>query len=579
MKFYSDWAMGIVNGQWTDFRAFYGLPGYAFFLAAIFSLTGLDPFTVGLIQCVAEAGTAVLILKISRCVFQPPPGESSDASREGDRRPLLIGCLAAAGWITFPPAQTYSAILMPTAWLVLAFWFCVWRILQINHASRLHPWFALGLLAGVTSMMVATILFLLPLFLVAIWIYIGREQRDWPTAAVKTCGGSCALLTGVLLGLSPCAIHNYLLAREPVLLSAHSGINFWIGNNPKANGYPRIPAGLRSSQEGLLKDSVSMAEAEAGRPLKRFEVSRHWSAKTHAYIRENPREWARLIATKVRNFWNTFRYDDISSLTVFRQGGLLLPGLSFGLVAAFALPGMVIAARRFRQSRWVSAAVILHMLALLPVFVTERYRLAAVPGLLLMAAFCAVAIWESLKRSKWLFSGATAVACVGAAWFTSLPLADTNLWSVDFYNAGLRAMETDNLPLAEKNLRTAYAYVQTNAEINFVLGNLAYKKGHTAEAKRWFQAALQVDPWHPGVWNNLGVLALEEQRWDLAESFLQHSLAREPVDAKTFYLLARARLGAGDPVRAAEAAQRALELRPGQPEMKRLADEIALRMR
>ncbi|MES2568861.1 MAG: hypothetical protein V4710_02260 [Verrucomicrobiota bacterium] len=33
MQFYSDWGRRIANGQWTDGKAFYGLPGYAYLLA------------------------------------------------------------------------------------------------------------------------------------------------------------------------------------------------------------------------------------------------------------------------------------------------------------------------------------------------------------------------------------------------------------------------------------------------------------------------------------------------------------------------------------------------------------------
>src|SRR5580704_6147938 len=40
MKFYNDWALRILHGQWTDHQAFYGLPGYPFFLAIIYGIVG-----------------------------------------------------------------------------------------------------------------------------------------------------------------------------------------------------------------------------------------------------------------------------------------------------------------------------------------------------------------------------------------------------------------------------------------------------------------------------------------------------------------------------------------------------------
>src|SRR5258708_38195075 len=75
MKFYSDWALRIAHGQWTDHQAFYGLPGYAYCLALIFLLAGgFDPFIVGTLQALFDAGIAVLLWKISREVFTANTG-------------------------------------------------------------------------------------------------------------------------------------------------------------------------------------------------------------------------------------------------------------------------------------------------------------------------------------------------------------------------------------------------------------------------------------------------------------------------------------------------------------------------
>ena len=126
-------------------------------------------------------------------------------------------------------------------------------------------------------------------------------------------------MAGVFFGASPAWIHNYVVARDPVFLSAHSGVNFWIGNNPVANGYPKFPPGLHAGQEAMLQDSITTAEKAAGRPLKRSEVSKFWSAKASAWIHEHPGDWLRLVGVKIRNFWNAFQYDDISVVTALRD--------------------------------------------------------------------------------------------------------------------------------------------------------------------------------------------------------------------------------------------------------------------
>ena len=58
-----------------------------------------------------------------------------------------------------------------------------------------------------------------------------------------------------------------------------------------------------------------------------------------------------------------------------------------------------------------------------------------------------------------------------------------------------------------------------NAEINFAQGNLHLALGETGAAKDYYLSALRLDPEHVGVYNNLGVLALQESRWELAARF------------------------------------------------------------
>jgi tetratricopeptide (TPR) repeat protein len=563
MKFYHDWAVRIAHGHWTDGRAFYGLPGYAFCLAAIYSVAGFDPWPVGLVQCGFEALTTVFIAQLALQVFP-----------RSDQRPRWgLALTAAVGWIAFLPAQAFSIILMPTSWVVAAFWGLVLWIMKTDARTSWRTWLGMGLFIGVVSMMVATVLMLLPLICVAIWLR-GEANRLWPKRLASAAAGIALVFLGFFLGCSPAWLHNRLIAHEPVLLSAHSGLNYWIGNNPQATGYPRIPAGLHASQEGLLRDSITLAEREAGRKLTRAEVSEHWSAKAQAWTAAHRPEWRALLWRKFINFWNAFQYDDLSIISLLRSQGVLPPGLRFGVVAALALPGMLLAVWRVPRARWIAAAVLLHMAALMPVFVTERYRLCAVPGLLLFASYGLWSLWEWLCRQRWLeplaYAGATACAAVFVSW----PRGDIGLWSLDHFNTGLRAQKTGNLATAQRELELAFAYVQDNAEINFALGNLWLERGDHAKAKTYYRRTLELDPHHANAWNNLGVIAMQEKFWPTALRCFELSVKYEPEDAKTHYLLAQARQEHGDLPGARAAVAEALRLRPGQPQFEKLRAEL-----
>ena len=583
MMFYSDWGARVAHGILTDHQAFYGLPGYPFLLGFLYRILNFDRFWVsivaGLIQALADSFTAVFIWKIAMEVF-------SDEEDSGISKGSVIGGMAGVGWALYQPAQTFSAVLMPTALAVAAFWYCVWVLMRRREGlfSIWAPWLPIGVLIGFEAMIVATILFVVPLALVAIAVRFWESRREsLKFGMLRPVAAGLLLIAGIYIGASPCWVHNYFIAREPVMLSAHSGLNFYIGNNSVATGYPKMPPGMSAGQQGMLKDSITMAENDERRPLKHYEVSQYWAAKAHDYIVTQRAAWLRLMGRKFVNFWNSFQYDDLSLITLFNRGGLLFPGPRFGWVAALAIPGMVLALVRRRRRNsgrsigWVVAAVLLHVAALMPVFVTERYRLAAVPGLLLLAGYGLWELWTYLNRARWI--PATAYACVGvlAALWVATPPADAALWSLDYYNTGIKALDQQDYVAARRDLETAYRYVPDNSEVNFALGLLWQSQGDLRRAETFYAKALEINPRHLGAWNNLGVLASKHKAWKIALQFFSKAIEIDPNDAKTHYLQSRAYAELGQWDAARTSIEAALKLRPGQKEFEALAGAIESR--
>jgi tetratricopeptide (TPR) repeat protein len=557
MQFYDEWARQILNGRWTDHQAFYGLPLYPFLLALIYRIFGYGPFVPGLIQALFDAGTAVLIYKIVRRAMQERAPDMSA------RVSTAVAIAAAAGWCFFVSAEAYSAILMPTSGAVFVSWFVVWQVVRNEGPLSAARCLLLGLLLGVTAMGVASVLFLVPLLVAAMFV-----RRGPRTLAVAL------LFTAILAGTAPCWLHNYFVARDPVFLSAHGGINLWLGNNPQANGYPSFP-GLHAGQAEMFRDSIAQAEAAAGRILKRSEVSRYWSAKARDYIAANPAAWLKLLARKLGNFWNAFEYDDVGVIANLREHGVVFPGLHFGLVAVLGLVGAIFSWRMFPVSRWVAAAIALQLIAILPVFVTERYRLAVVPGLLVLAVLGLYRLWINCAAGNYRNAAVQIGAVAASAWLVTLPRTDPSLWALDAYNAGRLALETNNLPVAELQLRRAYSLVPHNAETNFALGNLRLAQGDSAAAKKHYEAALRIDGQHKGALNNLGVLALDANEPAAAADYFRRALAVDGRSAKNHYLLAKALDLLGDRPAARSEAARAVELDPDQPEYKALQEQLA----
>lgn len=566
MHFYDEWAQRILHGQPANHLAFYGLPGYAYVLAAFYKLFGYNPFVPGLIQAFLDAGTAVLIYLLTIEITRSARGELS-AENECSK---LIALFAALGWAFFVPAEAYSVMLMPTAWFVFVFWLIAWRLLQETEIKSVEA-VLLGILLGLTATTVANILLLTPLILFRLAF---NKKSNGRGAGPVFARRGLLLFVGIVIGTAPCWIHNYIVARDPIFLSAHGGINFWIGNNPIANGYPRFPPGLHAGQASMLQDSINQAQSAAGHTLKNADVSAYWLAKAKAYISSNFIGWLGLLCLKLRNFWNVFQYDDLSIITNLREQGIIFPGCYFGLIAALALPGLCLAVRFSPKSRWIVAAIALAMIGLLPVFVTERYRLVAAPGLIVLLCYGLAKLWQSAVSGSFRVGVIYLLMVLMSTVFVSLPNREPSLWALDAYNAGWQALESGNFDLAERKLGTAYAYVPGNTETLFALGNLRLAEEQPSAAVSFYHAVLAVDSRHKGALNNLGVIALNRNSYDEAESWLMKAEQSDPKDAKTHYLLAKTFEMEGDRDRAGQEINIAVQLEPTRPEFQELRAQI-----
>jgi Tfp pilus assembly protein PilF len=316
----------------------------------------------------------------------------------------------------------------------------------------------------------------------------------------------------------------------------------------------------------MLSDSLRLAEAAAGKPLKRSEVSNYWSGRARAYIVSDLKSWSHLLLEKTGNFWNAFQYDDLSIIERLRDEAVTLPGIRFGLIAAAALAAMPFLLRSLPTSRWVFAAVILQMLSLLPVFITERYRMAAVPGLVFFAAIGLWWLWEACV-SRHILRVATYIALLfTCAYCVSAVPSEPELWALDPYNAGRAALETGDLTLAQQKLEVARAFVPENPEINLALGNLWLERGQTAKAEQFYKSALRVDANHRSALSNLAVVALRQQQPARAADLLRVAMSSGAPEARLHYLLARAEQDLGNRGTAVAEIEAAIRLAPDQAE-------------
>ncbi len=557
MGFYDAWAHRIEAGEWTDRHAFYGMPGYAYLLAGFYFVFGGHFEPIFFLQCVLDACTGSIIFTITRRLL---------AFERDARAPLLsepvayaVSGIAALGWVVFLPAQAFAVVLMPTIWVIFGFWFIVSRLILDVETPIVRPWAALGVFMGMMATLIATILLLIPLVMAAI---AARVHCSQPLKQRKAAVALAAVvfLAGVGGGCAPVWCHNFFIAHEPVFLSAHGGINFWIGNSPEANGYPKIPKGLRAGQQDLLQDSITIAEAAAGHSLTRRDVSVYWSKKAWEQIRLDPARWIRTMGIKVRNFWNAYVYDDVTIIALLREEEVLLPGIGFGPIALFGAAGVIEALARGGPGRWIACAVLLQMVALLPVFVTERYRMAAVPGLLILGSYGLCVLYLDLRQRRWGRVAAQVAVLVASGAAVFCPKTDAPR-AMEQYNLGIAAMDVEELDRAQRHFQEAEVIAPEDPSLLSSMGTLWLKKGNLEKAKNYYARASRRDPGNFEVLFNEGIIAMQEKRWKDAETLFKEASSLH-ADGDAFFLMAQAQGQDGRVSEAGASLEEAIRLAP-----------------
>jgi len=145
------------------------------------------------------------------------------------------------------------------------------------------------------------------------------------------------------------------------------------------------------------------------------------------------------------------------------------------------------------------------------------------------------------------------------------PASHSKMWQ-GWTNLGQAAYEADLPPLMEEAFVEALKYDPNElaSHFNVALGYHLNKKHDLALAS--YQRANQIEPKHPKVWCNLGVLYFQMDEFEKAERALRYATVSDPDYARAWDNLAAA-LGAQDKMdEAIEACEHAVKLRPDYPE-------------
>ncbi|HUV86651.1 MAG TPA: tetratricopeptide repeat protein [bacterium] len=561
---------------------FHSSPAYPYFIAGVKLATrgGFADFrAVAFLQLLASVATAALVFLLGKRLAGTAAGVVAG----------LIYALSPAA--VFYDGELLMDFLLPAVLAGVALLASTSRW-SPGRAAAAGALIALGALARPNYL-----LLLLPVAL-AIWFLAEGASRLARGKYVA------ALVAAAAVVVAPCAVRNYVVGRDVVLISSNGGVNLFIGNNPQANGTFKAPGPWPAHMEA---SSTAYAEEKLGRPLKPSEVSAFFTREAVKYALTRPGDYTTKVGRRLRLLASAYEIPNHQDFNFFRprSGVLKILPFTWGIILPWALAGAALAAPR--RKFWPALALLAVYLGSLATlfFVTGRYRFPAFPLLAVFAAAAVVGLVDAARaRTRWKIAVGAAVVIAGYAAAYWPPPANVIIAEAYSYhhlggayaslgddraaarayekavalepedafswnNLGLAYIRLDNVPAAKRALDEALRLTPDNPDTLNSYGTLLLYQGRYAEAERFVAGALARDPDNVPALVNYGIVLLARRDGDGALRTLERAAALNPRYANAYFNMGLVYEARGDFAAAAAAYRKGLEFDPRNAEGRR----------
>ena len=511
-------ARDVLSGDLLASSGSFRVPLYVYYVALAYLVFGFTYFGPLILQALLGALSCALVAIIARKVF----GRAA-------------GLLAGLGFALYGMAVYSDGELQPTTLYMALMLGAVYFVLRaLEKRSRLYG-LPVGACLGLAFLTRPDILpFAVILILVLLLAFRGRGGVGVAVPAVTVLVCFMALL----------GIRNHAAFGEFYVFSPQGAVNLYIGNARYADGKAAVAPPTRYPYDVAAdpaEDSVTIAcrqaaAEETGRMLSDRELSRYYVSRTFSEIGADPVAWIRLVIQKAYYFLNSYERSDVKLLPRFieRHSWVLrLPLLNFGTVLVLGAVGIFLAAIRRNRLAWIPAAgVAAYAVNTVMFFVLWRFRLPAVPFLLMFAGYGACEVCLLAKRRSWRTLAITA-AIAGVVSLVSF----SRLWDVreEEWEAHYLINEGGLYARAEQFDRAIEVYneaIQTdpsNARSYFYLGKVYATQGMPRESKEMMDRATALNPSYKPFANlTLGVAMAGAGDYESAAAFFGAALEADP---------------------------------------------------
>jgi len=470
---YHLWAMRIVK-HCPPPPPFFMSPLYPYFVSLIYFLSGPSITTVLFIQALLDTATTFFIFQLGKLVW--------------GRR---VGFFAAMAYAILPSAIFYSGLfLMPS---LLTFLITLASYLLLSGGGDLLA----GLLLGIAVLGRGNILIpaLLPLRFF--------KARSYPI--------------GLLIPIGTLFLINLTIGKAPIITTYNFGLNFYIGNNPDADGTYHRPGGLDLTED---RDGRKVIELISGKGVDCSGSSRFWTGRAFSFIIGHPIKTLWLVVKKIYFFIGPIEIPQFENLYYVLDRTLLrfLP-LRFWLLIPFFISAFFLPKKG--TVSFLLWFVLLYGAALIPFFIIGRFRQPIVPLITVVAVGTLFTIgnrrdWRIITLVVALLLSYTFINLISQAGIRRAIFntrSDYGIWA--YYAIGPDVGFDSTRVLLKED--------PDNVKCLVNLGNYYFRRSEYYRARFLYRRAVAVDPDDGEANANLGITFLALGKIDSALTYLERA--------------------------------------------------------
>jgi len=510
------WASEIIEKSFWGEGAYFRAPFYPYFLAFLSFITGSSIFWVKFLQILVCGGTAFYIYKLAVHLFNQ-----------------RVGIVAGIMYALYGTLLYYEVMfLIPVVFVFFLTW-GMYRLIAFKDSTSYKTWLITGIIFGLAAISRPNILLVLPVL--AIWLFFITDKTSTVVNRIKK---PALVFIGVVLMILPVTIRNIIVTDEFSLISTQGGVNFYIGNNPVANGLtmnmPEIDLNESLSWDQFIPATIAAAQREKGMALTEAEASSFWTTKAVNFIIENPGKFIKLTWQKTVYLVSGFENSDNSDIYYERGKSYLYSALlwnnglrfPFGLLFPIFVLGIYFTRNDFKKLLPLYLFLLAYIPTIVLFLVTARHRLPLIPFLIIIAAagiVYVIKLLRSRKNQKLIITGVLLIICIVLFNREYFDEGGSNKFQIHF-NEGIKADNLGDYAGAENEYLQADKYYPYSPSLITNLGYSQYMQGKLYEAEINYNRALKIDSEFYSAYNNLGLILSTKNKYDSAISLYQQAL-------------------------------------------------------